>query len=90
MKIYCKFLEKMPNGEALLGGRLPRQRPRNACQLRISLRVPPPKRFDGEREKGDIDIGARLKKFRHLALMGDVKGRSRISGATVYQGDLKG
>ena len=90
METNCEFLEKMTNDEALLGGRLPRQRPRNASQLRISLRVPSPKRFDGEREKGDIDIGARLKKFRHLALMGDVEGRSVVGGATVDQGDLKG
>ena len=77
------------NSETLLGGRLPRQRPRNARQLRNSLGVPSSKRFNGEREKGDVCIGARLKKFRHFALMGDVEGRSRVGSATVDQGDLK-
>ena len=44
----CEFLEKMPNGDALLRGRLPRKRPRNPCQLDNCIGVPTSKGLDGE------------------------------------------
>ena len=79
----------MPNGEALLRGRLPRQRPRNACQLDNRIGVPSSEGLDGEGEKGDINVGARLKKFGHLSLMGDVESNCMVGGATVHKGNLK-
>ena len=57
----------MPNGEALLRGRRPRKRPRNACQLDNRIGVPSSEGLDGEGEKGYIDVSARLKEFGHLS-----------------------